>query len=41
MIITSDSFDHEVGRLDVLGLGPGNSMWMAPVAHDSLGTGDK
>ena len=40
MIIASDSFDHKVGRLDVLGLGPGDPMWMAPVAHDSLGASD-
>lgn len=40
MIITSDSFDHKVGRLDVLGLGPGDPMWMAPVAHDSLAASD-
>jgi precorrin-3B C17-methyltransferase len=40
MIIASDSFDHKVGRLDVLGLGPGDPMWMAPVALDSLAASD-
>jgi len=35
-MIIKDSFDHKAGRLDVLGLGPGDHVWMAPVAYDSL-----
>ena len=37
-MIIKDSFDNKAGRLDVLGLGPGDPMWMAPVANDSLVT---
>lgn len=39
-MIIKDSFDNKAGRLDVLGLGPGDPMWMAPVAYDSLVTSD-
>jgi precorrin-3B methylase len=39
-MIIKDSFDPKAGRLDVLGLGPGDPMWIAPVAHDSLATSD-
>ena len=35
-MIIKDSFENKAGRLDVLGLGPGDPMWMTPVAYDSL-----
>ena len=40
MIVTSDLHDHEGGKLDIIGLGPGDPMWMAPVARDSIASSD-
>jgi len=39
-MIIKDSFGNKAGMLDVLGLGPGDPMWMTPVAYDSLATSD-